>query len=102
MLDLARSCTLATGSPTRASVISPAPSMPSHLHESLVKLLREQPSLAGQLLRTVLGIEIHRRPSLLAEVQRERIVACADVDMLKRWARAAAVATSSEALFADA
>jgi len=40
--------------------------MPSHLHESLVKLLREQPSLAEQLLRTVLGIEIHGTPSLLA------------------------------------
>jgi len=40
--------------------------MPSHLHESLVKLLREQPSLAEQLLRAVLGIEIHGKPSLLA------------------------------------
>jgi len=36
----------------------------SHLHESLVKLVREQPPLAEQLLRTVLGIEIHGTLSL--------------------------------------
>jgi len=38
--------------------------MPSHLHESLVKLLRGQPAFAKELLRTVLGVDLRSTPRL--------------------------------------
>jgi len=49
--------------------------MPSHLHESLVFLVRENPRLVEHLLRAVLGVELEGevvpRPSAetLSEVQ---------------------------------
>jgi len=54
--------------------------------------------MGRRLLFTVVGA----RGLRLTEVQRERIEACSDPEQLDRWARAAAVATSSDALFADA